>query len=193
MVCKSVRKATGYNLKTTEEEYRIQAYLLRPRRFTHAQRREYNRQKLVKRFGDEDLTKKGLVNGLPEEIIQHILGYVPSVHKFWSDEVAKIRRRKLRKELSSRAKNKYPNSRAPWRTQKRFGPSVEDLKRWKSLRKDAAASVREATRIKTQAYYEARKSRQTPRTKSVLIRKSWKSARTRAKALSRERQEKHRL
>ncbi len=82
-------------------------------------RRERKRRRFIKRFGDSDLDKIGIRNGLPEEIIQHILGFCPTIYELWMNELALLRRRKLRRELVNRTKGKHKNSCTPWSTTER--------------------------------------------------------------------------
>ena len=72
------------------------------KRWTHAARRKHNRNRLLALFGSSKLTALGIRNGLPAEVIQHILGFTPSVYELWQDEIRRMRRRMRRESIWKR-------------------------------------------------------------------------------------------
>lgn len=90
-----------YLIKDGKEEYSIEKYnkmKCTKMNISGCEKRKRKRRAFIRRFGDNTLTEKGVRNGLPTEIIFHILGFCPSIHR----EKVSNRRKRYREFLLKR-------------------------------------------------------------------------------------------
>ncbi len=147
------------------------------KRVTHAERRRYRQAKLKRLFGDDKLTKKGIRNGLPTEVIHHILGFVPSISQMWAHERRMQVRRILRSNIRSRVNRRFPMSRTPWSESVRRNSYVrwlEHIDQIRCIKQETHNIQKEIKSLKMQSIHRRleNKKSQDKRKKREYIRKT---------------------